>query len=260
MKWTMATNIRTGFFLLSMISVVYSTGTGNLRLLSYDNPLQQLTSGMCCDQNATTNCHMHQCDPKFIVCLTQQLEAHWCSLVREESYVFNNTNTVTFNDTFGNVSNPLHFNFSSWKIGFIITVAVVDYDVDGKSESMDIITQSENVNLASGPVHDVFTLNGVRGKLQLEFSIECDPGYYGDCSGDSPPADKDNTGAVVGGVVGGLVSLLIVVLVAGYFVRKYIKKKMSIDDRLKSTDDLSSGREATTVTMISPRPNNSAVG
>ncbi|XP_033733383.1 uncharacterized protein LOC117322524 [Pecten maximus] len=262
MKWTMTTISFTGFLLLCNIAGVCAGGTGIMRLLSYENPTQKLASGQCCDQTRTTNCSRNQCDPKFIVCLYQQLDSKQCSLGREESYVFNDTSIVTFNDTFGESSNPLHFNFSSWKMGFVITVAVVDFDADGTSDTMDIMIQSEDVDLAAGAVHDGLSLKGTRGMLHLEFSIECDPGYYGDCSSPPPPQDEDNTAVVVGAAVGGGTVLLLVLVSAWYFLRKYIiKRKTNIGtEKIQSTDKMtgdatSSPRDGTTVMeVVNGRP------
>ncbi|XP_021369778.1 protein eyes shut-like, partial [Mizuhopecten yessoensis] len=81
--------------------------------------------------------------------------------------------------------------------GFVITVTVTDFDAVGTSNTMDIMVQSENVNLAAGPVHNGLSLRGSRGsfdrkdvnvipskilRLQLEYSLQCDPGYYGNCA------------------------------------------------------------------------------
>ncbi|XP_033733395.1 delta-like protein 4 [Pecten maximus] len=179
----MATISRTGLILLCIITVVSTGGTGSLRLLTYDNPTQQLATGQCCDHFIASNCLRNQCDPKFTVCLNQQPASSRCSLLREESYVFNDTTSVTFTDQFGPSSpNPLHFSFTSWKTGFIISVTVTDFDNVGTSDTMDIMVQSENVNLAGGPVDNGLSLRGSKGRLRLEYKLECDPGFYGDCS------------------------------------------------------------------------------
>ncbi|XP_069122975.1 uncharacterized protein [Argopecten irradians] len=233
----------TGLLLLCTITIVFAGGSGTLRLLSYENPTQTLASGKCCDQSRSTNCDRNQCDPKFIVCLNQQLDATQCSLVREESFVFNDTTTVIFNDTFGESLNPLHFNFTSWKIGFAITVVVADYDADGTSDTMDIMMQSEDVDMAAGAVYHKLSLMGARGRLHMEFRIDCDPGYSGDCSSPAPPPDKDNTAAVVGGVVGGVSILLLIIVSAWYLLRKYVIKK----NTNVSTEKMpSTGKGATT--------------
>ncbi|XP_060072039.1 delta-like protein 4 [Ylistrum balloti] len=162
--------------------VVSSGGTGMLKLLSYDNPTQQLASGQCCDHFLYSRCKTNQCDPKFTVCVNQQPVTSQCSLARAESHVFNDTNSVIFNDTFGDVSNPLHFNFSSWKTGFVVSVTVQDVDIGGSVDTMDIMVQSQFLDLKNGPVHNGLSMRGSKGRLQLEYSLACDPGYYGDCS------------------------------------------------------------------------------
>ncbi|XP_069122968.1 protein jagged-1-like [Argopecten irradians] len=183
MDMTMVTFTFVGFIFLCTISLAYTGGRGSLKLLTYDNPTQQLASGQCCDHFLSSNCVRDQCDPKFLVCLKQRSSSHPCSLLRQESYIFNDTTTVSFANMFGtSSSNPLHFNFTSWKSGFSISVTVADFDSGGSSATMDIITHTETVTLAAGPVSNGLSLKGSRGRLRLEYTLECDPGYYGDCS------------------------------------------------------------------------------
>eukprot|EP00111_Clytia_hemisphaerica_P022060 TCONS_00064842-protein len=176
--------------LLVFIKLAESSGTMEIKLLSYANPEHRMSNGRCCEEGLEKDCKRNdknrciectmECDPQFKFEMRRN----------NERVMFYNTSTLEHKDNFDfkdvlepNIHNPFMLNLSSFKGNFTFSIKSFDHDDQGIDPIDESIFQfnTKSLDTKIQPNNETVYLcsSGKVTKTNFTIRYTCDADFYG---------------------------------------------------------------------------------